>query len=285
MIYVLLSVLFSVAVSVMLKLARRYHIDVYQAITWNYSMAIVLTALFYRPDMSNIRQGPLNIYLLLGFLLPVLFGVIATSIRFAGIVRTDVAQRLSLFIPIIASFFLFSEVLSPLKLVGIAIGFAAIICSIPWQQKRTREGSSYAWVYLLIVFIGMGVIDILFKQVALVKSVQYTASMLFIYAASFVIALIGLIYKFARKTSRFQWSHIFFGWVLGIANFGNILFYLKAHKTLATNPSVVFTSMNIGVIALGALVGLIVFKERLSALNKVGIALAIIAVVIIYQFS
>jgi len=39
--------------------------------------------------------------------------------------------------------------------------------------------------------------------------------------------------------------------------------------------------MNIGVIALGALVGVFVFNEKLSLLNKIGMALAIVAVLVI----
>jgi drug/metabolite transporter (DMT)-like permease len=69
---------------------------------------------------------------------------------------------------------------------------------------------------------------------------------------------------------------------LGIANFGNILFYIKAHQAIANNPSVVFSSMNIGVIVFGTLVGVFIFREKLSTLNKLGIVLAIIAIAIIY---
>jgi multidrug transporter EmrE-like cation transporter len=39
--------------------------------------------------------------------------------------------------------------------------------------------------------------------------------------------------------------------------------------------------MNIGVIALGSLVGLWLFKEKLSRLNYMGIALALLAIVLI----
>jgi hypothetical protein len=39
--------------------------------------------------------------------------------------------------------------------------------------------------------------------------------------------------------------------------------------------------MNIGVIVVGALIGLIIFREKLSLLNKAGIVIAIIAVVIL----
>ncbi|WP_374951017.1 EamA/RhaT family transporter [Mucilaginibacter sp.] len=284
MLYVFLSVCCSVIVSVLLKLARRYGIDIFQAITWNYSMAIALTWFFFKPAIGSFifRHAPLGVFIAVGVLLPLVFWVLASSVRVVGIVRTDVAQRLSLFIPIVASFLLFNEVLSPLKIAGIIVGFAAILCSIPWQKKTAnRKVLSNAWLYLVIVFFGFGAIDILFKKVATFTAVPYTTSLFFIYALSFVIAFIGLFVRVVAGQTRIVWPHIVFGLVLGVANFGNILFYLKAHKALATSPSAVFSAMNIGVITLGAIVGLFVFNERLSLLNKIGIGLAIIAIIII----
>lgn len=282
MLYVFLSICCSVIVSVLLKLAKRYQIDVFQAITWNYSIAILLTWLFFKPTLPTMQNAPLGIYAGLGFLLPVLFMVMATSIRVAGIVRTDVAQRLSLFIPLLASFLLFGDQLNALKVIGLVIGFAAILCSIPWQKKTAnRKVVSNAGIYLVMVFLGIGIIDILFKQVAAFKAVPYTTSLFLIYILSFIVALVILVGRIIAKKTKFSWPHIGFGWILGIANFGNILFYLKAHKALSGTPSTVFSAMNIGVIALGTLVGLVVFNERLSILNKIGVALALVAIVVI----
>ena len=282
MIYIFLSICCSVIVSVLFKLAKRYEINIYQVVTWNYSIAILLTWFFLKPQLHHLENAPIYIYASLGILLPLLFVVIAASIRFNGIVRTDVAQRLSLFIPLIAAFFLFKETLSGLKLVGLIIGLAAIICSIPWHKSnKNKKVASNSWLYLLTVFIGMGVIDVLFKQIAAFKAVGYTTSLFIIYCISFLIALIGLLILFATKKAKFSWHHILFGWVLGIANFGNILFYLKAHQAIAKSPSTVFSAMNIGVIAIGTIVGVLVFKEKLSLLNKIGIVLAIVAIVII----
>src|SRR6266576_3356362 len=109
MLYVFLSVCCSVIVSVLLKLARRYHINIYQAITWNYSMAIVLSWFFLKPQLHDLQDAPIFNYLLLAFLLPSIFIFMAISVRTSGIVRTDVAQRLSLFIPILSAFWLFDE--------------------------------------------------------------------------------------------------------------------------------------------------------------------------------
>jgi drug/metabolite transporter (DMT)-like permease len=282
MLYVFLSVCCSVIVSVLLKLARRYSVDIFQAITWNYSMAILLTWFFFRPQLQNLQQVPVTIYVALGVLLPLVFWIMASSVRVVGIVRTDVAQRLSLFIPILAAFLLFKEPLNTLKIIGIAVGFAAILCSIQWQkQTANRKVFSNAWIYLIVVFLGFGVIDVLFKQVAVVKEVAYTTSLFIIYILAFVISFIGLLFRVFTRQSRIIWPHMMFGWVLGVANFGNILFYLKAHRSLSTSPSTVFSAMNIGVITLAAIVGLFVFHERLSLLNKIGIGLAIVAIIII----
>ena len=282
MIYIFLSICCSVIVSILLKLARRYQIDVFQAITWNYSTAILLTWIIFKPTLSHLHDLPIVNYSLLGILLPLLFVIIALSVRYAGIVRTEVAQRLSLFIPVIAAFLVFGESINVIKIIGIVLGFVAIICSIQWGRGRTNGRKSVSgWLYLLIVFTGMGVIDVLFKQVAAFKSVPYTTSLFIIFSLAFILSLIRLIYMLVRKKLKFSWPHIFFGWILGIANFGNILFYIKAHQAISGNPSIVFSAMNIGVIVLGALVGLFIFKEKLSSLNKAGIGIAIIAIVII----
>jgi len=266
----------------MLKLAKRYHIDVLQAVTWNYSAAIFLTWLLFKPQLLPRQNIHGNIYLLVGILLPVLFLIIAASVKVTGIVRTDVAQRLSLIIPILAAFLWFAEKLTAVKTIGISIGIIAVICSTPWQQSRVeRRTGSGSWLYLLLVFAGFGVIDILFKKIALFTDVPYTTSLFIIYILAFAISFIFLFIQIYRKKTRFSWPHILIGWALGVVNFGNILFYIKAHKALANAPSTVFAAMNIGVIVLATLVGLIGFKEKLSSLNKIGIVLAVIAIVVI----
>jgi drug/metabolite transporter (DMT)-like permease len=282
MVYILISICCSVFVSILLKLARRYQIDVYQAITWNYSIAIILVLLLLKPDLHNLRSAPVSIYSLLGVLLPTLFVVIASAIRYTGIVRTEIALRLSLLISVVAAFVMFGETVTPLKIIGLLLGLVAINFSVIRKgQQQGEKAPVSAWIFLLVVFVGMGVIDILFKQMALVKGVSFGTSLFLTYVIAFVLALLGLFYLIITRKTKFSWPHIFIGWILGIANFGNIFFYLKAHQALAKNPSAVFTGMNIGVIVLGSIVGLFIFKEKLSLLNKAGIVLAIIAIIVI----
>ncbi len=287
MLYIFLCICCSVAVSILLKLSKRYQIDVFQAITWNYSIAIVLTWIFLKPQLSHLNSSPFYIYSLLGILLPTIFVAIAVSVTANGIIRTEIAQRLSLFIPVIASFLLFNEHLTIVKSTGIIIAFAAIVCAIPIKKQRSpnKKAVPYGWLYLVATFLGIGVIDVLFKQMAASKAVSFGTSLLLVYIISFVLAMFGLVYRFGSKKSKFSWPHILFGWILGVFNFGDILFYIKAQQSISTKPSFVFSSVDIGVIVLGSVVGLLIFKEKLSPLNKIGIGLAIVAIVVIYYPS
>ena len=280
MIYVLLSVCCSVIVSILLKLARRYEINVYQAIGFNYAAAALLCFWLFNPDFTKLdSEAPLSIYLTLGFLLPIIFVVLAYSIRYAGIVRTDIAQRLSLIIPLLAAYLLFSEQFSILKSGAITLGLIAVIFSIPWDKSATESKKS--WLFPTTVFFGFALIDVLFKQIATYKSIPFTTALFCIFLLALGISMITLIYRMIFRKMRLTLINVMCGLILGLFNFGNIYFYLKAHQALNTQPSLVFTAMNIGVIALGSLVGLLLFKEKLSKLNYAGILLAILAILII----
>ncbi|GGI26126.1 DMT family transporter [Pedobacter mendelii] len=280
MIYIVLSIFCSVTVAMLLKLAKRYQISIIQAVTINYLTVIVLSLLFFKPDFKVINSSaPWPIYIVLSVLLPTIFLFLAASVKHLGIVKTDIAQRLSLFIPILAAYFIFKEDFNQLKFIGLGIAFLAII--LTFLRKTEAQSKSNKWLYPIMVFIGFGVIDILFKQIALHKELPYTTSLFVVFCLSFLVSIIIVATMVIRKKTKIQLVNVGCGLILGVFNFGNILFYLKAHKALASNPSTVFASMNLGVIVVGTLIGIIVFKEKLSKLNYLGIALAVCAVILI----
>ncbi|WP_431242148.1 hypothetical protein ACQ9BO_19785 [Flavobacterium sp. P21] len=114
----------------------------------------------------------------------------------------------------------------------------------------------------MAVFLGFGIIDILFKQIALYTALPYTTSLFMVFDISLAISLLVVVYDVVLKKVKLQSKNILFGALVGIFNFGNILFYLKAHKAFAENPSTVFAGMNMGVIVLGSLVGLLFSKKN-----------------------
>jgi drug/metabolite transporter (DMT)-like permease len=279
MIYIAFSVLCSVTVAILLKLARRYKISIVQAVTFNYLFAMILGVLFFKPDLNLFPTISSPIYIGLGILLPAVFWLLAGSIRKIGIAKTDIAQRLSLVIPIAAAYFLFNEHFSVLKIAGLLVGFSAIVLIL--YKTGNGKGTSKDLIFPLSVFIGYGIIDVLFKKTAQIQSIPYTTSLTFIFFISFVVSLLGIAYLLISKKEKFQLINVLCGCILGLFNFGNILFYLKAHQSLSNHPSTVFATMNMGVILMGCLIGVFVFKEKLSTLNYLGFLMALTAVILI----
>lgn len=275
MIYVLLSVLCSVLVSVLLKLAKRVDVDVGQAVAWNYVVAGVLALLTLHPSLAPLRQPgvPWPALAGLGVLLPTIFLALGASVRHAGIVRSDAAQRLSLLISLLAAFVLFNEQLDAMKAAGCVLGVLAM-AGMVWRADGGGAAAGAArWLYPLLVFGGFGAIDILFKRVA-AAGIPLGTSLLAMFALSLLVAF---AIAWAQRT-RFTARSLVGGVLLGLCNYGNILFYLRAHRALPHDPARVFASMNLGVVALGALTGLLLFRERLSRLNLAALGFALVAV-------
>lgn len=278
MLYLLLSIICSVSVGVIFKISRRYNNSNIQIVWFNYFFALLFSWIFFGPNLTNFdTSAPFLLYSSLGILLPVVFLFLIASIANIGIVKTDAAQRLSLFIPILAAWLVFDEQFTTYKIAGILIGFFALFCIL---SKPVEPGNS-SWKYPLVVFLGFGVIDVLFKKIAVYKAIPYTSSLFIVFAIAFIIMSFVVVYESIYKQRKLNLRNLLFGFLVGLFNFGNILFYLKAHNAFAENPSTVFAGMNMGVIILGSFIGIIAFKEKLSKLNYLGLILALLSILFI----
>ena len=282
----IIAVLCSVAVSVLLKVARKRNIVIQQAIAFNYIVALSLSWFLLKPDFKGLeftdfiaQSENTPIFLALGILLPSVFIIMSKAVEFAGIVRSDAAQRLSLFLPILAAFLIFHETLSQSKVVGIVLAFVGLFCLL--SKPNQQSAVDFRGVLGLVgVWFGYGIIDILFKQIA--KSGGAFPTTLFI--AFSLAACIMFIYLLFKRT---QWNVASFvgGIILGVLNFFNILFYIKAHQSFGSNPTLVFAGMNIGVICLGTITGALIFKEKISKVNWLGIAFSLCAIFCLYYLD
>ncbi|MDP9501214.1 EamA/RhaT family transporter [Bisgaard Taxon 45] len=283
--HLIIAVLCSVAVSVLLKVARQKNIVIQQAIAFNYIVALGLSYFLLKPDFKGlgftefvVQSDNAPVFFALGILLPTVFIVMSKAVEFAGIVRSDAAQRLSLFLPIVAAFVIFGEQLSSSRLIGIILAFMALFCLL--NKPTDTESNLKGIVSLILVWFGYGIIDILFKQVA--KSGGAFPATLFI---SFVLAACVMFGYLLLKREVWTVPSFIGGIILGGLNFMNILFYIKAHQSFSENPTLVFAGMNIGVICLGTITGALVFKEKLSKINGVGIVIGISAIFCLFYLD
>lgn len=300
MIYIFLSTLFSVSVSVFLKFAGDRKLDIAQIIGFNYLMALGLSFIFFDSHILRwIQDGShsaasLIPLILLGILLPAVFIIFGKGLEYAGVARVDVAQRLSLILPIIASVTIFGDVLNLPRSVGVGLAFVALLMLLnrpglagktagepqaaasksakqPLPAGRPVGQRSRAILSLAGIWLGYGVIDILFKIIAKSDIGKDSTGMML----SFGLALIFMLIYCLCTKRRFSATCALWGLGLGVLNFSNICFYIYAHKTLSATPATVFTVMNLGVIILGTIAGVTMFKEKLSAINSIGLIFAI----------
>ena len=278
MLFLILSIICSVTVGVLFKVSRRYAVSPIQIIAWNYVFALFFCYFSFSPDLTTLgTSSPWGIYIPIGILLPSIFIFLAASIKQVGIVKTDAAQRLSLFIPILAAWLIFKENFNILKIIALLIGLPALLLIL----AKPSEKAENKWIYPAVVLLGFGVIDILFKQIALYTSLPYTTSLFVIFGIALLIMIGAVVYDVVGCKTPLNIRNIIFGGLVGIFNFGNILFYLKAHKAFVENPSTVFAGMNMGVIVTGSLVGIFVFREKLTPMNYLGLFLALVAIILI----
>ncbi|RZH31886.1 DMT family transporter [Acinetobacter pittii] len=278
MILILAAALSSVLVSILLKNLKKKGYQPLQMIAWNYASASLLCFLWFQPDIQHvsIMHTPWWLILALGVILPSIFLCLAKSLEYAGIVKTELAQRLSVVLSLLAAYFFFHEQFNALKLWGIGLGILAVLLVLFGQMNAfSNHQSRKAILALLSVWCGYAAVDILLKYTSSL-GLQFTLTLNLIFITAFILSI---SYLLLQKTQKWQFKSTIAGLILGILNFSNIALYVKAHILLKDSPAIVFASMNILVVLLGIASGVILYKEKLKWPTILGILLGISGVV------
>ena len=269
----------SVIVSILLKFAKAQGFDALQMIVWNYASASVLCFLWFKPDLQHVSiiNTPWWLIIALGVLLPSVFLCLARSLQYAGIVKTEIAQRLSVVLSLLAAFFIFQEQFNTLKIIGIVLGvFAVLSLLFSHQQDKTGQSSTkQAMLYLALVWFGYALIDVLLKYTTGL-GLQFAVALNLMFICAFILSLAYIVMTTKTAGNR---KNILAGMGLGLLNFANIALYVKAHMLLKDTPAIVFAGMNILVVVLGAFSGLIIFKEKLTPTTALGLTLGLASVI------
>lgn len=277
MFYLFLSIICSVSVGVLFKIIKSKSAVNIFLIAINYLIAALLAFIIFTPNISSFEKLPWQLVIPISVLLPTIFLIVPSAINHSGIIKTDIAQRISLLIPIICSYWIFGEKLDIIKIFAIGIGLLSVLFII--SKKNIQSTTDKNSIYLFLVFLGYGTVDVLFKKIAIYKTIPYTSILFFIFCISFIISFV-MVLCYKNKT-QFELKNLLYGIVLGAFNFMNIYFYLQAHQYFKDTPSTVFAGMNFGVIFMGTLVGKFVFKEKLDKINYIGLLLSIISIALI----
>ncbi len=290
MYFLALSIVFSTIILIIFRMAERYRISTLPIIVINYFTAAILGFILSGILSDSTFNPPLFFFimaLLIGSLFLIFFIVTAASSQQVGIAITSVAAKMSVVFPICFSIIIDpADKLTPIKLAGIILALAGVFFTI---FKKGKLNLQARLIYLpFILFLGMGLIDSLMKlsQQRYVdeSNLAFFSTILFGMAALLSIPA-SLVKKIPLKT-YLKKKTLLTGLCLGLINLGTVYFLISAlsFKLSDGNPvdsSVVFGLNNVGVVILSVMAGLILFREKLSRLNILGILLSVVAIVIL----
>lgn len=285
MIYLILSVLCSASFVLLFKLFERYHIHVFQSIVFNYWVAFSC-GLFFIPKNSFpqiVSSNWLPFAFALGASFICIFTLTSQTVKLFNVSAASVAMKLGLVFPVMFAFLIYSEGYNNLKLTGITFAFVAVVLATYRQSNERHKHTKLQFMLPFVVFVGSGLCD---------SGVQYANKKLlgdhdvapFVMINFFSAALIGsviLLFQIIQGHRKLEWKNVFGGIAVGVPNYFSFLFMLKALGTMSWGSSVIFPVSNLSTIACSAFAAFIIFKERISKINLLGLTLAIVSIIVI----
>ena len=200
----------------------------------------------------------------------------------------SVANKLSMVIPFVFSIYLYNENAAALKIAGIAVALVAVVLTCYPSQKNNGEPQKNKQLLLLlpaILFISSGLLDTLIVYVKNNFFGNPTDNFNNFLIATFSVAggigLLILLLQIATGKQAFSFKALLAGIIIGIPNYFSIWCLGKVITAYQGNSSAIIPVNNMGIVLFSAVAAWLLFKEKLSLINWIGIALAIGAIALI----
>jgi len=282
MIFLCLSILCSSLINWVFRRFKQAQINTLHAIVINYlTCSIVGQSLGGTFIFSNSQQEQPYFWfsLLLGFLFVGIFFSMAKTTELFGVASNAVSSKMAFIFPALFYFFWLDEQISGLKWLGMGLAILAVfIINRRQKQTSTQKGPLY---FPVLVFLGSGIIDSCMKwiDITYLKGASPLMPTTTIFTGAF---LVGMTLLIIRKDFRIQKKDWIAGILLGIPNYFSIYFLLLAIQELASQSTgAIFAVNNVGVILFSTLGSILLFKDKLTKMQLVGLSLSILSILII----
>ena len=278
MLYLLLAIASSAMVSLCMRMSEKHVRSHMVMFTVNYAACLAISR-FYMGDIRlfapesgmgwAIALGAVS-----GFLYLAGFVLLQRSILHNGVILSSAAMKLgSVLIPVLLAVLLFRERMGWIQLAGAAFSVAAVLL-MNLEKGEVRKGGSKLW--LLVLLLISGLTDTMANVYDKTGAAALKNHYLFY---TFLAALLSALVMALVKRQRPGWADVLCGLLIGIPNYYSARFLLLA---LASVPAVItYPVYSVGTIIVICLVGLLLFKEKLSEQKKWALLMILAALVLL----
>jgi drug/metabolite transporter (DMT)-like permease len=225
---------------------------------------------------------------IMGTMFIVLFNLIALTTQKLGVAVASVANKLSLVIPFVFSLYLYNETSTLLKIIGIIIALVAVVLTcLPPAKNETaaHKKLSRSLIIILptILFLGSGLLDTLVKYVeqTYLDDSNNNAYLIASFGTAAIIGSIVLLVMIITKKQIFNPKSIIAGIAIGVPNYFSIWSLVHVLKQNPGDSSTIIPVVNMGIVLFSSVAAWLIFKERLSVINWLGIILSVAAISLI----
>jgi drug/metabolite transporter (DMT)-like permease len=286
MMYLIGSVVLSSYLTLAFKMCQRFNIPLFQAIVFNYITCVITGSIVNKGFPINttvISQSWFHWALLMGVLFITIFNIIGITAQKNGVAVASVANKLSLIIPVILSLWLYNESLGGIKLVGVLLALVAVVFTCYPSAKKGDSHNSSSILLPIILFVGSGFLDALINHVQKnhVNSSNSNAYLISGFFSAGCIGVLVLLYSYATKKMAFSIKPLIAGILIGVPNYFSIWCLVHYLKTTSLQSNASIPINNMGIVLFSSIMAFLLFKEKLSNINWIGVALSIIAILLI----
>lgn len=299
MINLIIATVLTASFFLFFKYFEVFKVNTFQALVVNYFTCIVVGYVFAGSIPVAIFKVHYAWYIyagVLGFLFISIFFLMAKTAQEVSVAVSSVASKMSMIIPSLLSLFLLEEIRDEFGWVNIVVllgSLLAIYLVTFEEEKKSIDNKWKAFILVGIVFFGSGLVDTTLNVASIhfpdeyftqnFTSSELTADQfrkvfpLFCFGTAFLLGSVRVIFL----KEKLEWKNVIAGVALGIPNYFSIYFMQAALADFKGNGAFVFPVINIGVILITSALAFILFQERLSKINLLGVCVAISALAIL----
>ncbi len=272
MLYLLLAILSSAAVSIVMRLSTDKIKNNIGLLAVSYMVSTGLAAAY--TDFTGFDQPGLGLAaamaLVNGSLFVAGFVIMQRSIPQSGVVLTSTFMRLGLIVCLLLSVLLFREMPTALQVVGFALAVFAILLS-GGRSKDSKFGPM-----LLLLLIINGVIDTWAKVFGTWANQALSDHYLML---TFLVAAVLCLGLMLHKKQRVGLWELLFGAAIAIPNYYCSRFLLLALRELP--GIVVYPTFGVATLLTITALGICLFRERLSRRQWISMGIILVALALL----